>query len=427
MKKARNFRRLAVLLLSMLLAAAPALSAAADDAGLDEKIAESASALSSLETEAGTRLADLENFPAGNSVNDWTACILSYSGSGECYSDYLDALQAYVEKAYEEKGLLHDVKATEYHRIAMTVMALGGDPTAFGTTPEGTPINLIADGTYDYVGRDLGLQGLNGWIWALITLNASFEEVPDSARYQVQDIISEILAAQEPDGGFGLERGRSDVDITAMALQALAPYAGLYQDEITNALNWLSIQVNDDCTVGNSEESGSESIAQIIMALCALEIDPEAPTAFVRGDNTLLTALDKYRLADGSYLHVLNEKTGNSLSTCQALEALLSVRAFHRGAGFVFSQGYNIPNESSAQAGTSSGQAGGSASGQGGTSGSPASGQNDASGGSASGQGSASGGSNAQNGTNYLPVIIIIVAAAAAVIIAAAVMKKKRQ
>ena len=155
MKKARNFRRLAVLLLSMLLAAAPALSVAADDAGLDEKIAESASALSSLETEAGTRLADLENFPAGNSVNDWTACILSYSGSGECYSDYLDALRAYVEKAYEEKGLLHDVKATEYHRIAMTVMALGGDPTAFGTTPEGTPINLIADGTYDYAGRDL--------------------------------------------------------------------------------------------------------------------------------------------------------------------------------------------------------------------------------------------------------------------------------
>ena len=36
--------------------------------------------------------------------------------------------------------------------------------------------------------------------------------------------MDEILSRQNPDGGWGLAGGGSDVDLTAMALQALAKY-----------------------------------------------------------------------------------------------------------------------------------------------------------------------------------------------------------
>lgn len=50
--------------------------------------------------------------------------------------------------------------------------------------------------------------------------------MPEDAAYTREEILAAILEAQEPDGGFGLTAGASDVDITAMALQALAPYPG---------------------------------------------------------------------------------------------------------------------------------------------------------------------------------------------------------
>lgn len=52
-------------------------------------------------------------------------------------------------------------------------MALGADPTCFGRNPQGQPIDLIADGTYAWdTTSSLGTQGLNSWIFALITLDA---------------------------------------------------------------------------------------------------------------------------------------------------------------------------------------------------------------------------------------------------------------
>ena len=318
-------------------------SAAFSSNELDALIKESTEGLSAMGGEPGVMLADRELFPAGNSLNDWIAHALSLGGSREYYAEYLDALRSYVEKEYAANGGLHEIKATEYHRIALTVMSLGGDPTSFGVKPDGTPIDLIADGTYNFIGRDLGLQGLNGWIWALITLDASGVEVPMDAKYQRMDMVNAIISAQEPDGGFGLDIGRSNIDITAMALQALSPYIGLYKTEIYNALNWLSFQMNDDCTYDYFDSTGSESISQVIMALCALEIDPESQSAFIRGDHTLLTALDSFRQPDGTYAHLADDGEGNGLATCQAIQALISLQNYHRGLRYVFASGYNMP------------------------------------------------------------------------------------
>lgn len=75
---------------------------------------------------------------------------LSRCGVEDDYDTYLAALQAYVEQKYRGAGTKLDrVKATEWHRISLAVLACGGDPTHFGKDADGSDINLIADGVYD--------------------------------------------------------------------------------------------------------------------------------------------------------------------------------------------------------------------------------------------------------------------------------------
>lgn len=251
------------------------------------------------------------------------------SGVEADYDGYLDRLEDYVTACYQEQGCLHPVKATEYHRIALTVLALGGDPTAFGRY-QGQPIDLIAQGTYNFSG-ELGAQGLNAYIYALLTLDAGHYEIPQEARYTREALCTAILDAQEPDGGFGLVSGSSDVDITAMALQALAPYQGNCPQAIQRALAYLSAQMSDECTFRAYGTESAESVAQVLIALCALDIDPETDSRFVRLEMTLVQALELFRLPEGGYIHSPDESSPNLMATEQALLALLALERREQG------------------------------------------------------------------------------------------------
>ena len=276
-----------------------------------------------------------ENFPAGSSVSDWTALAMARAGIADDYAGYLTRLQAYVEEQYAENGGLHEVKATEYHRIALTAAALGGDPAAFGTKPDGTAIDLIADGTYNWQGDDLGGQGLNGWIFALLTMDAVGAEAPADARYSRQDMIDAIVSAQLPDGGFALGGSAMDVDITAMSLQALAPYQAQYPAVIDAALNALSAAQ----TVNGGYESwgteNGESCAQVILALCAVDIDPETDERFQKAEGGVVDALLTFRLADGSFSHERG-KEADAMACEQAMQALTAMELRQQGAGRFF-------------------------------------------------------------------------------------------
>lgn len=216
-------KRIMILLLAVLLLGQTALASDADaDAAIDA-VPDGVRALAGLGKNAAL-LADETLFRPGDAASDWLAIALALSGAAADYDGYRLRLEAYVTECYRQQGGLHRVKATEYHRTALCVMALGGDPCAFGQKADGTAIDLVADGTYDFAG-ELGAQGLNAWIFALLTLDAGAFAVPVDARYDRAVMRTAILDAQNEDGGFGLTGDGSDVDITAMALQALAPYA----------------------------------------------------------------------------------------------------------------------------------------------------------------------------------------------------------
>ena len=96
-------------------------------------------------------------------------------------------------------------------------------------------------------------------------------------------ILQALVAAQEPEGGFGLTVGNSDVDLTAMTLQALAPYqnstvtyTGTSGESVTirevvrRALAWLSDQQTAEGDFISWDAANLESTAQVIIALCAM-------------------------------------------------------------------------------------------------------------------------------------------------------------
>ena len=321
---------------ALVLAVTLCVTAFGDSASYDDMAAAIASAqkiqLGIAETDP---LLTEENLPAGSSVSDWTALAMARAGVADDYEGYLSRLQSYVEQKYAENGGLHEVKATEYHRIALTAAALGGDPTAFGTKPDGTAIDLVADGTYNWQGDDLGGQGLNGWIFALLTMDAVGAEVPADARYSRQDMLDAIVSAQLPDGGFSLGGGAMDVDITAMALQALAPYQQQYPEVIDAALNALSAA---QTVTGGFESWGaqsSESCAQVILALTALNIDPTADERFQKNQRNVVEALMDFRLSDGGFAH---EKDGplDAMACEQAMQALTAMELRQQGEGRFF-------------------------------------------------------------------------------------------
>ena len=272
----------------------------------------------------------------GDSLSDWVAILAGRSGETGGAEAYLEKLWKEVSRRYEQTGGLDAVQATAWHRTALTVMALGADPTCFGTDAQGQAIDLIADGTYAWdTTESLGTQGLNGWIFALITLDAGAYSVPENAGYTRQEILDAILAAQEPDGGFGLVAGASDVDITAMALQALAPYQERYASEVEQALAYLSAEQTAQGDFISYGTASAESCAQVVMALCALGVDPRTDDRFVKAGGSALDGLLLYQTDTGAFCHILGDEA-NLLATEQAGLALCALGRLEEGAGRLY-------------------------------------------------------------------------------------------
>ncbi len=224
----------------------------------------------------------LSGLTPGESASDWMACAIAEWGVTEGSQDYLSRLETYVKEKYASQGGLDKNKATEWHRIALTVKALGGDPYNFAG------VNLIKDGVTEPL-VDLKRQGINGLIWAAITAQecgAVFD-----GELTLEDICSKIVARQNADGGFSL-RGESDPDITAMAIRALWNVEGFrpYGELARAALMAMKTPGGGYISYG---VENCESSAQAKLAFCYI------------GDleNAASVDLERYRTGNG-YAHV---------------------------------------------------------------------------------------------------------------------------
>ena len=267
---------------------------------------------------------------AGTTAGDWTAMATAFF-TDEDPEDYLESLSVRVSRAYRDEGTLSRDKATEYHRIILTCLALGADPTAFGQTPDGTAIDLVDDGVFRR--ENLDRQGVNGVIFALLVLGAYPFAVPENALHTEKDLVADLLSRQNPDGGWSLSGDASEPDLTAMALTALSPFLSADAPQTAAALDCLSGMQESDGGFPLYGVNNCESAAWVIIALTSLGIDPETDPRFLKNGRSVLDALLAFQSEDGVFSHLSDGSGGadGEMPMAQGLLALAALEKFRDG------------------------------------------------------------------------------------------------
>lgn len=266
----------------------------------------------------------------GSSSGEWAVLALARGNAdvlNSYYDGYYDRVVAYVRDNISS-GKLNADKSTDNARIALALTAIGEDPTSVGGH---NLLTALDDVTYDLK------QGINGPIWALIALDS--KNYTSSSRDQ---LIEAILDGRTNDGGWALDGKATDVDMTAMAIQALAPYYNksneTVKDAVDTALVWLSTKQSSDGGFSSWGKANAESCAQVIVALSALNIDADTDSRFVKNGHSALENLLTFEQADGSFLHTLpgSDKDNNQMSSEQGTYALVAYDRFKTGKNSLY-------------------------------------------------------------------------------------------
>lgn len=277
----------------------------------------------------------------GTSGGEWAVLALARGGmeNSAAYKVYIENVKTYLTENVSDDNKLHSRKLTENSRVIIGLSALGVDSSAL-QTENGKQYNLTAPLN---VLDDVTWQGINGPIYALIAMDTHHYAFADNATGSRGAFIDYIMEQKIASGGWALFGSSADPDITAMTLQALAPY---YLDEekfnaagaktnytdfcqaVNVALDALSTIQNEQGGFGSWGSVNAESCAQVLCALTALEIDPAQDSRFIKNDNTVIDALLSFRDdATGGFMHVA-ESSVNQMATEQAAYALVAYQRF---------------------------------------------------------------------------------------------------
>lgn len=250
---------------------------------------------------------------------------------------YYEKVVAYVQKNMGADGVLVDPESrnptvTDNERIVLTLTAIGKDPANVG----GENLLKALQNKDIMKVTDTSNTDINGLVMGLLALN-SRNYTSDTSW-----LVQAVLAQQNEDGSWRASADTKpvgDVDMTAMALQALAPYYKDGGNETVNtavekALNWLSGKYQ-------SGYDSSESCAQVVIALSALNLDANTDARFtktVEGKTlSVLGNLLQYRVAEnGGFKHQFADKAVNEMATEQALCAMAAYARFTEKANALY-------------------------------------------------------------------------------------------
>lgn len=276
------------------------------------------------------------NVPAPVVASDrgeWAVLGLARAGvelSDAYIQAYYGKVVAYVQKNMGNDGVLvdpesHNPTVTDNERIILALTAIGKDPANVGdknllTALQNKDIMQVTN-TSD--------TDINGLVFGLLALN--------SGNY-TQDsywLVQAILTQQNADGSWSASADTKpvgDVDMTAMALQALAPYYNEGGDTTVNtvvnkALQWLSAKYK------NTGYTSAESCAQVVVALSALQLNANSDSSFVKtvdgAPTSVLGDLLRYYLGEGQgFKHAASGKTADQKATEQALYAMAAYERY---------------------------------------------------------------------------------------------------
>lgn len=278
------------------------------------------------------------NVPAPVVASDrgeWAVLGLARAGvelSDAYIQAYYGKVVAYVQKNMGADGVLvdpesHNPTVTDNERIILALTAIGKDPANVGGK---NLLTALQDRNIMQV-TDTSDTDINGLVFGLLALN--------SGNY-TQDsywLVQAILTQQNADGSWSSSADTKpvgDVDMTAMALQALAPYYNEGGDTTVNAavdkaLQWLSAKYK------NTGYTSAESCAQVVVALSALQLNANSDSSFVKtvdgAPTSVLGDLLRYYLGEGQgFKHAASGKTADQKATEQALYAMAAYERYCR-------------------------------------------------------------------------------------------------
>lgn len=209
-------------------------------------------------------------------------------------------------------------KHTEYSRVILALTALGEDATKF-TGSNGTVYNLV-EPLFEKNGSTYRVseQGNNGTAFALIALDSGNYYDNATGTTARNAWIKSLCDAQINNGAWGIDADfpGSNVDMTAMVVQALAPYCSTnatVKAAVDKAVEWLSAEYQKTGDYGSSE-----SAAQVIVALSALNIDAKIDSRFQHNGISVLSNFLSY--ADPNSKGFLHDKQPNSTVNQMASE-----------------------------------------------------------------------------------------------------------
>lgn len=266
---------------------------------------------------------------------EWAVLGLARAGvelSDAYIQAYYGKVVAYVQKNMGADGVLvdpesHNPTVTDNERIILALTAIGKDPANVGGK---NLLTALQDKDIMQV-TNTSDTDINGLVFGLLALN--------SGNY-TQDsywLVQAILTQQNEDGSWSSSadtKPASDVDMTAMALQALAPYCNEGGDATVNAavdkaLQWLSAKYK------NTGYTSAESCAQVVVALSALQLNANSDSSFVKtvdgAPTSVLGDLLRYYLGEGQgFKHAASGKTADQKATEQALYAMAAYERYCR-------------------------------------------------------------------------------------------------
>lgn len=257
----------------------------------------------------------VSSVPHPGAGDDW-AVIGAVRGGFDIPEHWTDSYyRAIAAKLQETDGVLSKTRLTEYARVVLGLTAIGENPRNVAG------YNLLAP-LADY---DAATQpGVTSAAYVLLALDCGNYKIPTVEEGKTQATrpmyVDFVLGQQLSDGGWAIGSEEADPDVTAMVLQALAPYqeSTPVKNAVALGVTRLSALQNDDGGYSSWGYTSSESCSQVVLTLCALGISMD-DSRFVKNGKSVLDKLLTYQLSDGSFCH---DDSFDAYATMQALCAL---------------------------------------------------------------------------------------------------------
>ena len=239
-----------------------------------------------------------------------------------------ESMNAYYNDVYSKiSSNESSVSIGDYVRVIIALTSTGKDAEDFAGN------NLLQE-LADY--EEVSKSGIYGHINALMAMNSHDYAIPVQngiANQNTEQKMVDYILSQELDSGGWSWSTEIDVDTTAMAIQALAPYYRAGDTEVVSAVNDALPKLSELQKQDGDYESwgtlNSMTTAQVLVALCEIGMDPlDTKSGFIKDGSSLIDGILKYQTESGGFKYALADQEISSGATIQAAYALSAYDRF---------------------------------------------------------------------------------------------------